>query len=381
MENIRRKILSLENILGLFVLVMLCSCADQERQSKGVLKFDERIQLNGEQVFEKEFNHIVEVAGDYILLELNSRDTSNNVYNVYDARTLEFLGSIGKRGQGPGEFYGAQYAGQYYVKGGDTFIWVNDAPQYRITSINVTQSLEMGKTVVDRIIKHHPKYNFQNALYVSDEGDLIGYQPGFIPNSNKYPLHILKGGAGESLNEVNVGWFDIGEYPKMESLDLIPEGERFSKSFNRARIAMKPDQSRFVVGMSYYDRLDIFKKNGDLVKSARDPERYRQYNAVEVYAPEARIKLKNRYDYYQKLVATDDYIYALYWNRNMRELNAEMGEAVEIRVFDWEGNLKYLLKCPDNLILITVDEKNKYLYGYVEDDQKFMRYSIEVILE
>lgn len=365
-------------ILSLVVLVCL-GCSEPEKLEIDAFEFDQKFELAGQQVFSNEFHHIVEVAGDYLLLELDSKDTSSNVYNVYDAGTNDFLGSVGKRGQGPGEFYGAQYAGQYYDEGGDTFIWVNDAPQYRITSINVTESLRSGKTIFGRVIKHHPKYNFQNALYVV-EGDLVGYQPGFIPNTNKYPLHILRGGASVEIKGGGDGWVDVGDYPSMTGLDLIPNGESFITAFNRADIAMKPDQSRFVVAMKHYDRLDIFGKNGEVINSVRHPERYREYNATEVYAPNTRFKLEDRFDYYQRVVTTDNYIYALYYNRNMREFNDEMGEGVEIRVFDWDGEPKFLLKCPDNLLLIAVDEKNGFMYGHVEDEQKFMRYSLESIL-
>lgn len=361
------------------ILVLLYGCKDMQRSETGRFEFGEKVELIGQQVFDDEFHHIVETAGDYLLLELNSRDTSRNVYHVYDASSLKFLGSVGKRGQGPGEFYGAQYAGQYYKEGGDTFIWVNDAPQYRITSINVTKSLKSGKTVYGRVIKHHPKYNFQNTLYVV-ENDLVGYQPGFIPNTNKYPLHILKGGVSTELKGGGDGWVDVGDYPPMKSLDLIPDGERFIKAFNRADIAMKPDQSRYVVAMKHYDRLDIFGKDGELINSVRHPERYREYNATEVYAPSTRFKLKDRFDYYQRVVTTDSHIYALYYNRNMAAFNDELGEAVEIRVFDWGGEMKALLTCPDNLLLMSVDEENGFMYGHIEDEQKFMRYSLKSVL-
>ncbi|GAB5524479.1 MAG: BF3164 family lipoprotein [Roseivirga sp.] len=353
----------------------------KDNDSIEALSFGKTAALNGEQILENELSYIIETAGDYVLLEQDSKDTSQNVYHVYDAKDLSFLGAIGKRGQGPGEFYGAQYADQHYKEGDDTFIWVNDAPQYRITSINVTESLRSGQTVYGRVIKHHPKYNFQNTLFVVGTSDLIGYQPGFLPNTNEYPLHVLKGGASLSeLRSGNESWTDMGEYPKVNGLDLIPNGEKYSAIFRRADIAMKPDQTRFVVAMKYYDRLDIFKRNGDLVESVRDPERYKEYNAAEVYDPETMVKVKDRFDYYQNVVGTDNYIYALYYNRNMGELNDEMGEAVEIRVFDWDGEPMFLLKCPDNLLLISVDEKNGFIYGHVEDEQKFMRYSLEGIL-
>ncbi len=370
----------------IFLLIVASVSCSEEKLAKedvgiGDFDFEKTVTLSGEQILENELSYLIETAGDYLLLEQDSKDTSQNVYNVYSAKDLTFLGAIGKRGQGPGEFYGAQYAGQHFKEGDDVFIWVNDAPQYRITSINVTESLKSGQTVYGRVVKHHPKYNFQNALFVVGTSDLIGYQPGYIPNTNRYPLHVLKGGASLSeLRSGNESWTDVGEYPKVHGLDLVPNGEKYSAIFRRADIAMKPDQSRFVVAMKYYDRLDIFKRSGDIVESVQHPERYREYNAAEVYDPETMVKVKDRYDYYQNVVATDEYIYALYYNRNMGELNAEMGEGIEIRVFNWDGEPKFLLKCPDNLLIISVDEKNAFLYGHIEDEQKFMRYSLEKIL-
>lgn len=361
-------------------LILIVSCNEVQQPETEDFEFAKTIELTGQQVFSDELNHIVETAGDYVLLEQSSKDISGDVYNVYDASSLEFLGSVGKRGQGPGEFYGAQYAGQYYMENGDTFIWVNDAPQYRITSINITESLKSTKTVFGRVIKHHPKYNFQNALFVVDGGGLVGYQPGFIPNTNKYPLHILKGGISVEVKGGEEDWTDVGEYPVLRGKGTIPNGEKFSAGFRRAYISMKPDQSRFVVAMKYYDRLDIFDRNGGLVKSVRHSVRYKEYNAREVYAPDTRIKVKNRVDYYQRVVTTDKYIYALYHNRIMGEFNDELGEGVEIRVFDWNGEMKTLIKCPDNLLLMSVDEKNGFMYGHIYDEQKFMRYSLKDVL-
>lgn len=372
------------NLSLVSLVLFIISCNNQkvvnEELEDNLFEFEEVIQLKGERVFSHELGSSVEIAGEFLLFELPSKDTSENVYNVYDIKSLEFLGSVGKRGQGPGDFFGAQFAGQVDYVDNDVSIWVNDAPQFRITSINLTQSLRLSKTVAERVIRHHPEHNFQSYLYVVDNRELVGYQPGYIPNTNLFPLHILRGGAlsaGERNGKEEL--IHVGAYPEVENIGRIPNGRNFEKAFNSALVTMKADQSRFAVGFRQYDRLDIFDADGNMVESIRHPERYKNYNATDVYAPSLKWKIRNLMDFYRKVISTDKYIYTVYQNRNMGEFNDENGEGVDIRVFDWNGKLKFLLKCPDNIWTLAVDEKNGYIYANVDNEERFMRYDVKEV--
>ena len=296
----------------------MCSCGGTETSSDDNFVFEETIDLVGEEVFANELYWIVDVAGPYIFFEQNANQ--NELYHVYNAADMTFLGEVGKRGQGPGEFYGAQYSGQSENRSGEISIWVNDAPRFRISSINITASLRLGETVINRSIRHHPRYNFQNALFVLGESKLVGHQPGFIPETNLNPLNILN---DDVLRP-------IGDYPEISNIEEVSGGERRSKVFNKAAVAMKSDQSRFVVAMGYYDRLDIYDVQGMLVKSLRDPMKYVSYNAHEIF--DADTRLIHGIQFYKTLTVTDNFIYAVYHDRKLNVDTDKNKFSTEIRV-------------------------------------------------
>ncbi|MFY0593691.1 BF3164 family lipoprotein [Roseivirga sp.] len=351
----------------ILIVFACCACVtDVTHESDEFESFEITLNIQGERVLNDELGWQINVVGSYLICEQEVTDNDNSVYHVFDSETLDFLGTAGLRGQGPNEFTGAQYSGQFYNVGDQTVIWVNDAPKYAIRAINLHESISSGVTKIEKSLKHHPKHNLQNNLFVLGSSDLAGYQPGYVPGTNITPLNIVKRGVIEGF----------GEYPRVKNEGSVSGGGESFRNLRRIALRMKPDQQSFVVAMRYYDQLDLFDNDGSLTRSIKHSDNYSLYDANEIL--DANRRITGLRQYYKTLDVTDNYIYALYYNRKVERGGIEFIEKrpSQIRVFDWDGNPKFLLECPDDLVSLSVDEERGWLYGHDISEERFMRYDI-----
>ncbi|WP_305983225.1 hypothetical protein [Roseivirga thermotolerans] len=353
-------------LISLSIVAFSCSRSPENTDTEEPIVVKET--LASEQFLEEELGLAPYIVGPYLLVKQDQKRADKVVFTVYNASDLEFLGVLGERGrEGPNTFYGVSYWGQFVERNGDYLIWINDPPRYRMSLINITESLERGETVIERHLNHDPENDFMNALYVLDSLDLVAHQPGYHPNTNQAPLVMFKNGVIETY----------GEYPEVKN---ILDEQRWGNgaTFNRVALAMKPDQSRFAVAMDYYDRLDIFDRDGQFIMSYRDPEKYALYNYSDIITPSKSVPRQYR-DYYYGTAATKDFLFTLYYDVSVEKW-AEF-HPTTIRIFDWEGNLKAQLACPDKLWNLSVDEENGYLYGGSYQQETLFRYNIESVLK
>jgi len=352
-------------LLFLSVLIFGCSNSPVNAETEELVIVKES--LVSEQFLKEDIGLAPYVIGPYLLIKQDQNLPENVVFKVYNASDLGYLGDIGVRGrEGPDTFYGANYWGQYVERDGDYLIWVNDPPRFRMSLINITKSHQEGKTVIERKVMHKPEYDFMNALFVVDSSGLVGHQPGYHDGTNMAPLVMLKNGEFQLY----------GEYPEVNN---IMDEKRWDNgaTFNRVTLSMKPDQSRFAVAMDHYDRLDIFDSNGQLISSFRDPEKYALYNYSDIFTASAGIPRQYR-DYYTSAASTQDLLFIIYEDISVEE--AREFHPSTIRVFDWDGNLKAELACPDQIWNISVDEEKGYLYAGSSQQEALFRYDIKSVL-
>ena len=89
----------------LLSMVLFHSCQKKEKFNQNDL-FGKTFQnLTFEDVLSDELGVFYGGYADkFLMIEQNQIDTSGVVFHVYDSESLEFLGKIGRRGRGPGEF-------------------------------------------------------------------------------------------------------------------------------------------------------------------------------------------------------------------------------------------------------------------------------------
>ena len=83
-------------------------------------------------------------------------------------------------------------------------------------------------------------------------------------------------------------------------------------------------------------------------------------------------------NYYIDSWVTQEFIFTLYYNVTFDE-DKEFHPST-VRVFDWDGNLRAELTCPDHIWNISVDEENGYLYGGSSQQEALFRYNIKSVL-
>ena len=86
--------------------------------------------------------------------------------------------------------------------------------------------------------------------------------------------------------------------------------------------------------------------------------------------------------YYKAGECSDSYLFGLYMNGfPVTEVDSpESSWTSVLRLFDWDGQLRYESDLGAKIRLIAVDDKQQYLYGVTEDDA-IVRYDLSVLSE
>lgn len=348
----------------------LNSCKKSDNKEKDVLdfkNFPKSYQLDsGQEVLSNDLGYAIAVVDTFILVKQRQNDLTNKVFNVYDLN-LSFLGNIGSRGSGPSEFIGTGFSYQYLKEQNDISIVINDFPQSQISIVSLKESLKRDTTIIKKQIEYHPKYDFSSALFITNDGGIIGRQGGLGYKTNIYEIHILKNGQKELLS--------YGEYPTVANLDSQPSFE--PETVNAGALTKHPIYDKYASALFYYDQLRIYDSNGQTLRTIKSSD-FKEYSADKISSNNPQVN--NLRIYNRSVISTSNFIYSLVYDQAKSDLDIEF-IPVTIRVFDWDGNLKGILKCPDYLTNISVDEKNGYLYGDSFQEEGFKRYSIKEFLE
>jgi hypothetical protein len=127
--------------------------------------------------------------------------------------------------------------------------------------------------------------------------------------------------------------------------------------------------------MCSFDRIDIFKIDGELEMSVFDgleiPDIVNEY----LEADDSR----GLYMYYGGIATSNDYIYALYYGQSFADFG-QIPIPTQIRIFDWKGNPLSRIEVSDYLYSFSVDERNGVMYGVDNFNKKILRYNIKPVL-
>lgn len=174
----------------------------------------------------------------------------------------------------------------------------------------------------------------------------------------------------------------FGDYPG-DKTGLSENSNAFFMG-HQTEIAVNPSGNRIVAAGVFSDWLAFYAVSGDQVKLCR--EYFTEESDVEVRTANGG-GISMRYlpttkTYYSNLVATEDYLYAVY-----RGYAAEsMGEIKSTRhllQFDWNGDFikGYILEPQINLVTVTPDDRYLIAVTHTGDDDEpsvVMRYPLVV---
>lgn len=303
------------------------------------------------------------VAVDTFLLVLQHHE--EKIIHVYSAHSYECLGSFLRRGGGPNEVQAFGIINQSFMEDGLPKILIQSYPNY-LGVLNIRRSLDEGETVYDRVYKFETD-NARRLFMASDAVYLL---------SNTQLLMMkepLRSGITEHANFS----FDFYDYEADELFrpNLLYEDFPLMDAFlKESAPALKPDGTKMALFYRFFDMVSIVDLQTGVVKQVvTDLGKYGVSRVMDV---------DTRKLYYKAGECSDSYLFGLYMNGfPVTEVDSpESSWTSVLRLFDWDGQLRYESDLGAKIRLIAVDDKQQYLYGVTEDDA-IVRYDLSVLSE
>lgn len=234
----------------------------------------------------------IDVMSDYILC--TERNTEF-FFSLYDSN-LNLVSQFGRHGRGNEEFIAPVFLGEYSTGKELTFDILDRATTRYQTWVTDSSS---GKTSLKESFHIRQDNIFEiRALFRENDGSLFGI-------SDESDCRFFTASANLEDTEF---------HGNVMSFDNVP-----AHDLSQTCCAVKPDLSRIAIGYYNLPQMDIRTSDGSIVKSVF---------IGRILRPED-IDFESPDDYFLKLVADDENIYALYLN----------GDEHNILSFDWSGRL------------------------------------------
>lgn len=326
--------------LLLFLILFFGGCSSETNEERVQRKRDNIISIKDRLM---EFNHddvilpysSISVGGHYLVLE--GEDDYGRMFHVFSRESLAYIGSFGKRGQGPGEMGNIGSP----VLTADGNMYVTDYGHYLIYQFNVDSALQK--------IDYLPqiKRRLQHSVFPSE------YQ--YISDTLSYGVFV-KPISASSFEQVAGKWnLKTGE---MQELNYQHPDLRIK----RIHVAVSLPNKTYVEANNRYDLISYFNLEGLL-----------KWN---VYGP----NWDKRGDYKQHFTgvfAYHDYLIASY-NGSLWE-NHQAPTTLCV-IFDMQGNYVKTLDIGYSIARMMIDEQYDRLLFCLDDAMQFAYLDLKEVL-
>lgn len=283
---------------------------------------------------------------------------AENSIHVIDRTTGNLRASIGRKGEGPGEFKGASSIDR--VAGLQDEVWVFDPGTQRLTRVDLS-ALHSDGGWAREFVSLRGSARVTSPVRTSS-GELLAV--GFFP-------------------EGRFGIFDQGG-DQVDARGALPEwAEPIPPSVLQHAFmgTIKPDPARlrFAVGARHAGLLEIFDASGQKLARAQVPVEFEPrftVNHREDRPPSMGSGDDLRFGYVD-VATTEARIYGLFSGRLRGDYPKSAWSAREVHVFDWAGRLETIIHLDSDAIAIAVDEQGDSLYAIRHDPlPAIMRYEL-----
>jgi hypothetical protein len=324
-------------ILGVF---LISSCGDWNRYEMSTSITEEDFSTHSLTGVRVEFNDLIMNPNQlmiYDTLLITCNQSTSKLFHIFDLKTKKKIGESVLMGQGPMEMI----------------------QPYFIADCDTVTVYDMMTTVVSRYV---PKEFISNPVPTPVQqvklSERIFSKMAFLgdhiigsPYHPKYPFYLF------SKNGEKTGTF--ASYPIS---GLTYSDVEIVEAYRADIVTNRNDKVAFCY--NFTDLIEIYDKNGTLKKRIHGPGKFFPHfkeftDGVMITAKP--VEEKYRAAFYSP-VNIGDHFFVLYNGRNIRDKGFTM-LAQQILVFDWDGNpiKRYLLD--QGVSSITVDQKNKKIYG------------------
>jgi hypothetical protein len=277
--------------------------------------------------------------------------------HVVDLGTGNLRASVGREGEGPGEFTGASSIDG--VRGDDEQVWIFDAQTQRLTRVDLS-ALESDGEWAREFVSLRGSARVTNPVRTAS-GEVLAV--GFFPEGRF-------GVFGQDGRQMDA----LGALPEWS--DPIPAGV-LQHAFT-GTIKSDPARLRFAVGARHAGLLEIFDATGSRLARARVPDEFGPRFSVNVRDDRATMASGDDMRFgYVDVATTSNRIYGLFSGRTRGEFPRQAFYARQIHVFDWTGELEAVLGLDVDVIAIAADEKDGVLYAIRHDPRPaIVRYEL-----
>ena len=282
----------------------------------------------------------VALAGDRIVLV---DGMAEHPIHVLDRGTGKRLASVGRHGEGPGEFQWPRAVEPVDPRG--SVFWVYDAALSRLTLLDTDSWLGGGASASPTVPLRSPA-QVTNVVHDAAGGM---FAAGFFADGRIGRFEADGSFAGAS-----------GPLPE-STIEAPP-----SVLQHAYRGVLKADRGsgRLVLGSRHAGFLEVFEADGGYRGRIAGPFEFDPVFQVE--AGESGPGLATGDDLrfgYVDVALTSDRIYALYSGRTRGDSPEEAMYGAAVHVFGWDGALQRILHLDERLMAITVDERSHRLVG------------------
>lgn len=323
----------------LIVLAIGYGCREQEGVFTGKEKYG--LKFKREQTFPPG-NPLFELSGgqslqiiDTLLLVQYQHANPSYYWDVYSLTNLKHLKSILRQGRGPNEVLFAHYAGQYEIINDDLWMFFFDTTSAKFLKVNLSESIRSGNDIIELVSpidrEKFPYFAINDSTFI-----YCGYNPdkgylGLMTENNfrKEPVTIKKIYKDTTLEDFYKLSHSLYYNAKNKKLCVIPY---------------------------YVNHIQIIDLEGDsdILLSTANSDNWPALQKENIS--------ESTIIYYGSTRITEDYIFALYTNKKISEME-NIPEETEIHIFNWDGEAIAKILLGHNLISFAVDAKNKILYG------------------
>jgi len=299
------------------------------------------------------------IIRDTIILATNWGKT-DNFLELYHLNTKEFIGFAAPKGRGPGEFL-ASYPVYNRGYARDT-IQIYDPVGNQLSLINIDSMLKYFEKTEP--IKRYDFPVFVRYPALIDASRLVGW------NFYSFKFQDIDNGT-DRLYEVN---YSVDPKPT-EQPD--PKNYYDAINYSRGHTIVNPARQRIMVADQTNAVIYIYNTDLELIKELRGPDLFE----IEYKIDHVRRKVSfggKWYLTYSQLCYTNDAIYAIYTGAINTTITTT--KPSEVFMFSWNGELLHRYQLDHNVIRISVDSKEEFLYAssYTPKEYpKLLRYRLK----
>jgi len=356
----------------LFLILIACQdqVEDQEyNETKITLPDFESVKLGGKIINLNSSVQFFDINTIDTLLLLGTSSKHKEYFKAYSLNNYDYLGSIGTRGEAPGQWKFARVEGGLMKDDEHFSIWISDDLAGYLKKINLSKSL-------------------------TDKANTPTYSEHINVNSNLFPFNsvykvdnYLIGDTGyedesySRFKKMNMETNDIKHvpfFPKLKNFQSLPSPVLYS--IYVGAFEKHPNKNLFVSTPSTFNRIDFLDDNLDVYKTIVDGENWKDnyYDAKEIdIASDQTYEMQ---DGHFSTSVTKNYIFTRYRNISKELDGRQNKEEAMIKVFDWEGNPIKLLYLDCDAFTFSYNEMLKTLFVVDIENEQILTYDLNGVL-